>query len=282
MIVRCWGARGSIGVSGVSYVKYGGDTTCMEIRTAGDDVVIVDAGTGIRRLGKRLLEEEKRKCTLLFTHAHWDHILGFPFFRPLYDSANSVRIVGCPLEQGNMQMLLARIMSPPCFPVSFDVIEADVQYEEYCSKSFFIGDMEIRTIPLSHPNKGVGYRFIEKGRSFVFLTDNELSYPHRGGRSFAEYADFCRGADLLVHDAEFSPEEYEEKRGWGHSHFMEVLELALAAGVKSLGLYHHNQDRADHDVDAIVERCRAELVKRGENLHCFAVAQDMVVDVGHG
>lgn len=282
MIIRCWGARGSIGVSGVPYVKYGGDTACMEIRTSEGDVVVIDAGSGIRRLGKLLQEEGRRECSLLFTHAHWDHILGFPFFRPIYDPGNSVRIIGCPLEQGNMKMLLARTMVAPYFPVPFDIIKADVQYLEHCSRPFSIGAMEVRTMPLSHPNKGVGYRFTEQGHSFVFLTDNELSFPHRGGGSFEEYVAFCRGADLLVHDAEFTPEEYEEKRGWGHSHFMEVLDLAVAANVKSLGLFHHNQDRTDHEVDALVEQCRTELEKRGASLHCFAVAQDMVMDLGRG
>ncbi|WP_147821047.1 MBL fold metallo-hydrolase [Salidesulfovibrio onnuriiensis] len=279
MIVRCWGARGSIGVSGTPFVKYGGDTACIEIRTADDQVVIVDAGTGIRRLGNRLLEEERFRYTILFTHAHWDHIMGFPFFRPIYDSRTNITIYGCPLEQGNMQTLLSHTMSAPHFPVPYEVIKASIKYEQLCDKVFSLGGLQVATIPLSHPNKGVGYRFTEGDRSFVFLTDNELSYRHPGGGTFEDYADFARGADFLIHDGEYMPEEYSERRTWGHSQYLEALELALAAGVQCLGLFHHNQDRPDRDVDRMVAVCREIIAQRGADLECFAVAQDMVVRI---
>jgi len=249
----------------------------MEVRSSDGDVIIVDAGSGIRRLGKRLQEEGNREYTLLFSHAHWDHLLGFPFFSPIYDPKNTVRIIGCPMEQGNMQTLLAKTMSPPYFPVPYDIIKADVQYQSNCEDFFHVGSIKVQTIPLSHPNKGVGFRFSEGDRSFVFLTDNELSHAHKGGASLEEYTSFCKGADLLIHDAEYTPQEYLGKKGWGHSHYMEALDLALAAGVKSLGLFHHNQDRTDHELDAIVDHCRADLAGRGKLLDCFAVAQDMIL-----
>lgn len=279
MIIRCWGARGSIGVSGAPYVKYGGDTTCMEIRTSDDRIVIVDSGTGIRRLGNRLLEEGRYEYTMLFTHAHWDHIMGFPFFRPIYDEKTSLTILGCPAEQGNMQTLLSHTMSPPHFPVPFDIIRAEVKYDEMCGGEYEIGPMQVKTITLSHPNKGMGFRFEEKDRSFVFLTDNELSHVHPGGGSFDEYVEFCRDVDFLVHDAEYVPEEYEERRTWGHSHYLEALELSIQAGARCFGLYHHNQDRSDREVDRMVQDCRTEIAKRGVDMECFAVAQDMVIRI---
>ncbi|HBE94122.1 MAG TPA: MBL fold metallo-hydrolase [Desulfovibrio sp.] len=274
MIVRCWGSRGSISVSGRDYIKYGGDTTCIEIRTRDNRVVVVDAGSGIRRLGNRLLSEGLFEYDLLFTHTHWDHILGFPFFKPIYLERASLTIHSCLNFQGNMDKLLSRIMAPPHFPVPFGEIKARMDFISACSEDFHLGSLRVRTIPLSHPNMGVGYRFDEDGKSFVFLTDNELSHRHRGGRSVEEYVAFSKGADLLFHDAEYTEEEYAGKRSWGHSHYREALDLALAAGVGRFGLYHHNQDRDDAGVDWMVGRCRETVRNLGGSLDCFGVRQD--------
>lgn len=274
MIVRCWGARGSIPVSGAEYVRYGGDTTCVEVRAGDGRVVIVDAGTGIRRLGNRLLDEGLFAYDLLFTHSHWDHILGFPFFRPIYSGKASLTIHSCRSLQGDMGRLLARTMAPPHFPVPFSEIRARMDFVPACSGTFRLGSLTVRTIPLSHPNLGVGYRFEEGGNSFVLLTDNELSHRHRGGGSFADYVAFCRGADLLFHDAEYCEEEYVARRTWGHSHSREALELACAAGVRRLGLFHHNQDREDDAQDALVEDCRRIAAARPGAPECFGVRQD--------
>lgn len=274
MIVRCWGARGSISVSGAEYVRYGGDTTCVEVRAADGRVVILDAGTGIRRLGNRLLDEGIFRYDLLFTHSHWDHILGFPFFRPIYSGQAALTIHSCRSLQGDMGRLLARIMAPPHFPVPFGEIRARMDFVPACAGVFRLGSLTVRTIPLSHPNLGVGYRFEEDGKSFVFLTDNELSHRHRGGASFAEYVAFCRGADLLFHDAEYREEEYPARRTWGHSHSREALELACAAGARRLGLFHHNQDREDQALDALVEDCRHMAAARPGAPECFGVRQD--------
>ncbi|MGE4293101.1 MAG: MBL fold metallo-hydrolase [Desulfovibrio sp.] len=274
MYIRCWGARGSIPVSGPEYIKYGGDTACLEIRTAANDVVvIVDAGSGLRPLANQLMDEGRHDYTFLFTHAHWDHILGFPFFKPLYSSRNTVHIFGCPISQGNMQTLLSKTMSAPYFPVPFDEVRARIGYQEYCDNPLVIDGMRIETIPLSHPNMGVGFRFTEKDRRFVFLTDNELGFRHPGGRTFDEYVQFCEDADLIIHDAEYTPEDYLKRRGWGHSTYEQAVELALAAGAGMLGLFHHNQDRPDTEVDAIVARSSDLIRLRGVGLPCFGVSQ---------
>jgi ribonuclease BN (tRNA processing enzyme) len=131
----------------------------------------------------------------------------------------------------------------------------------------------VSSINLSHPNLGAGYKFVEDGKTFVFITDNELGHKHRGGRSFDEYAQFAENADLFFHDAEYTPEQYKITKTWGHSTYTEALELSLAANVKQFGLFHHNQDRSDKDQDAIVQKCR-EIIKRNKNdLTCFAVTQ---------
>jgi phosphoribosyl 1,2-cyclic phosphodiesterase len=241
---------------------------------ASGETIVVDAGSGIRALGNRLLREKRLECNLFFTHSHWDHILGFPFFKPIYHADAKICVHGCPLAQGNMEMLLAKTMAPPYFPVPFKDIVARMEYVEACSEPLHIGSVRISSIALSHPNLGLGYRFEEGGKSFVFLTDNELGHPHRGGRSFAEYAAFCRGADLLLHDAEYDETDYIRTRGWGHSLYHDALELAITAGVRRFGLFHHNQDRSDSGIDAMVADCNERLRGRGHgDMDCFATRQ---------
>ncbi|MBU1964416.1 MAG: MBL fold metallo-hydrolase, partial [Proteobacteria bacterium] len=241
MLIRCWGARGSIPVSGREYLRYGGDTCCFEIRTKDDHIIIIDAGSGIRRLGNHLLAENRHDYTMIFTHTHWDHVMGFPFFKPIYQTDTRIDLAGCPFTRSSFKEMIASVMSPPYFPVNFGDIEADIRYQETCQETFQIGGMTVTPIPISHPNQGRGYRFEEEGRSFVFLTDNELTYRHPGGLKYEDYRAFAKKADLLVHDAEYLPEDYLLTRTWGHSVYTDAVRLALDAGVARLGLFHHNQ-----------------------------------------
>ncbi|THB68923.1 MAG: MBL fold metallo-hydrolase [Desulfovibrio sp.] len=279
MLVRFWGVRGSIPVSGADYARYGGDTACVELRTANDDVVVVDAGSGIRRLGSRLIEEGRKDLIMLFTHVHLDHILGFPFFRPLYQEGTHLLIFDCPMAQGDMHTLLSTMMAPPFFPIPLGDVKARVTHSQACAMEgeITISSMEVRSIPLSHPNLGLGYKFTEKDKTFVFLTDNELGHHHRGGATYKEYVEFCRDADLLVHDSEFTKDEYRQTKSWGHSTYTEALRLAQDAGVASFGLYHHNQDRSDHALDDMVEHCRQIVAADGGGPECFAVYQDQEI-----
>jgi phosphoribosyl 1,2-cyclic phosphodiesterase len=272
MMIRCWGARGSIPVSGGSYVRYGGDTACMEVRTDRGSVVIIDAGTGIRRLGNLLLAENRNRYTMLFTHVHWDHIIGLPFFRPLFLKSTHLSVRGCPFLLPSFLETIAPIMKTPYFPVDIESIKADVDYLDFCQGTIRIDGMAITSIPLSHPNGGIGFRFEEKGRSFVYLTDNELGYQHPGGMAYDDYREFSKGADLLVHDAEYLPGEYRKTKRWGHSTYTEALQLALDAGVSRLGLFHHNPDRTDDALDQMVEECRKKVA--GHAIDCFALTQD--------
>jgi phosphoribosyl 1,2-cyclic phosphodiesterase len=274
MIIRCFGARGSIPVSGPEYVRYGGDTTCFEIRTHDDDIIVIDAGSGLRRLGNRLLAEHRFAYTLFLTHSHWDHILGFPFFKPIYDQRTRISMRGCTEAQGDIKKLLARAMSTPFFPVPFSELEAEFIYEDDCVLSYQVGPMEIWPIQLNHPNGGQGYKFVENDKSFVFLTDNELGQHHRGGQSLEEYREFARNADLLIHDAEFTPEEYQLTRGWGHSTYLQALDLAIRARVARFGLFHHNQDRDDAAVDRMLQHCREIIAEQKVTLEVFALTQD--------
>lgn len=275
MYIKCWGARGSIPVSGPQYNRYGGDTACMEIRTSEGDILIVDAGTGIRRLGNQLIQEKRFHYHMLFTHAHWDHLMGFPFFKPIFREGTTIDVFRCPASEGYAEAMITRVMTPPNFPINYSDLKARIRFKDGCPGSFSLGSLHITSIALSHPNGGCGYRFTEKGKTFVFLTDNELAYRHPEGLSFEDYRFFCEDADLLIHDAEYYPDEYLRKIKWGHSAYTDALRLAMEAGVKRLGLYHHNQDRSDEAIDAIVDDAKQRIQHSNSPLDCFAVAADM-------
>jgi len=274
MRIRCWGSRGSIPVSGKEYTKYGGDTACIEIRTKDDKIIIVDAGTGIRRLGNHLISEDRQSCHIIFTHAHWDHLMGFPFFKPIYLKKTKIEMQGCPFAQKFVETMLNKVMSPPNFPVRYTEIKANIIHNPVCPEHIEIGTVTVIPIRLSHPNQGNGYKFIEDNKTFVFITDNELDFIHPGGLSFDAYKEFSTGADLLIHDAEYTEEEYRHVKTWGHSTYKTALELAFEAGVRQLGLFHLNQDRTDKDVDQIVNDCQKIINARGSNLKCLAIGCD--------
>jgi len=270
MKLHVWGARGSIPVSGPDYLRHGGDTTCVELRSSAGDVVVLDAGTGVRGLGAKLQAEGQREIHFLLSHSHWDHLLGFPFFRPLYEEGVTLRFHGCTYAQESLRTVLRETMRPPFFPVNLDDVQATLVFDEECSSSFDIGSIHCESILLSHPNYGYGFRLSEGGRSFGFFPDNEPLFPHDKGRSFDEYAEFLRDVDLLLHDAEYLPEEYEAfSKGWGHSVYSDTVRLALAARAKRLLLWHLNQERTDDGVDALLEKARAVVTSEGGTLECL-------------
>ena len=212
MYIKCWGSRGSIAVTGKEYVRYGGETTCLEIRAKSGETIIVDAGTGLRKLGLALPINDGAHYNMLFTHTHWDHIAGFPFFKPLQSPNVTLTINNVKFSMVSVKEVIANIMNPPLFPVTMKEMQAKVIYNDTEATKFSIGSIDITTIPLSHPGGGLGYRFTEDSKSFVFLTDNEITFDHPGGKSIPAYTAFCKDADLLFHDMEYTPEEYPKKR----------------------------------------------------------------------
>ena len=279
MIIRCWGARGSIPVCGKDYLRYGGNTTCLEIQNSLGDVLLVDAGSGIREAGNSFMARGLREVSLLMTHGHWDHIMGFPFFKPLYHPDVNITVVGGAFAQDTIRETLARVMSAPYFPINYDDVRANIVYADNCRDIFPLGDLTVECIALSHPNQASGYKFTENGKSFVFFTDNELGFEHNGAAGYANYVSFCRNADLLMHDAEYKDDEYPRKRGWGHSTVGQAAQLALDAGVKRLGLFHHNQDRPDDEIDDMVAVCAHLMTCAAIPLECFGVHQGMELSV---
>ena len=254
MKIKFWGTRGSIPVPDRRMMRYGGNTTCVEV-TLGNKTLIIDAGTGIRLLGEQLLRRKINDLTLFLTHSHWDHIQGFPFFKPIYSKKTSLTILGCSDSYNPLKNILARHMSSEYFPVPFEELAAKIKFVNTCGNSHSLGGHRLKFIRTNHPSYTLGVR-IEKGNSsFVFLTDNELK-SEKPAASLEELADFCRGASLLVHDAQFTTGEYPARKGWGHSTFEQAIELARTAGVKKLGLTHHDPTRKDSELDAISNKLK--------------------------
>lgn len=274
MKIKVWGCRGSLPTPGESMLKYGGNTTCLEIRPDCGHILIVDAGSGIRKLGKEILEDTSiTDICLLLTHSHWDHLMGFPFFVPAYFSRYNINVCGGTGAQGLVKKYLARQMESPYFPVGFDVLKAKFNFQ--CGNHGLTGTcpLGIIPIPLSHPNGAYGFKFVFNGKAFVFLTDNELGMQHEGGLSFDDYVEASKNADLLFHDAQYTHEEYQKTKGWGHSTYEEVIELAIKAKVKKLGFFHHDPDRTDKELDEIMQKLKAAMKKSKNRLDFFAVRE---------
>ncbi len=268
MYIKFWGCRGAIPVSGEKYLFYGGETTCVEIRDKRGNLIIIDGGSGIRSLGKKIILEEKFDINLIFTHVHWDHIIGLPFFSPLYDKRFKINIFGDDdLQEGIFEHIFL-VFSAPFFPVNPEELSAEFNFIPI-KRTTKIGDIKVETISLSHPNGGIGLKFLYNSKSFVFLTDNELGFVHRGGKKFEEYVEFCKGVDLLVHDAEYTKEEHKKKIGWGHSSIDDVIHLAINSKVKAVGFFHHNQDHSDEDLKKMENYAKEKLKGKVESFMVF-------------
>jgi len=279
MKIKVWGCRGSLPSPGPLTLRYGGNTTCLEIRSDEGNTLIVDAGSGLRPLGNFLLKDKSLDRVFFFlTHYHWDHLAGFPFFVPAYLPRFSIYVYFGPKNQRSVRKVLAHQVEPPYFPVGFSEMKATFKFGKECPALEAVGFHDFKTIPLSHPNGGQGLRLVNNGRTFVFLTDNELGYQHPGGLSRDEYVDVCRGVDVLLHDAQYTNEDIKRTRRWGHTTFNEATDLAIDAGVKALGLFHHDPDRSDDDLEKEVENCRARIRAAKSNVECFGVWEGQILD----
>ena len=280
MKLTIWGPRGSIPVSGKQYIRYGGDTTCVEIETEAGETVILDAGTGLRALGNKLLDGGRKTFHFLLTHAHWDHILGFPFFKPLYQAGTTIYIHGCTNAQESVRSIFKATMQPPFFPVNLEDVSAELIFDGECPPEIEFCGLHCKSTLLNHPNYGYGFKLTEKDRSIAFFPDNELSFSHPKGRSFDNYTRFVEGVDLLIHDAEYLPEEYEAfSRGWGHSVYLDTVRLAIEAGAKKLLLWHLNQDRADDQVDEMLELAEEAAGKTRGSVVCEMARTGLQIEI---
>ena len=289
LTLRFWGTRGSIPTPGPSTVRYGGNTPCVELRTEDGWLVILDAGTGIRELGRKLLEEADGrpiKGDIFLTHAHWDHIQGIPFFAPLFRKGNHFTIWGSRSLQTSIDRVVRDQMSPVVFPVAFEELQARIDFEELAEEKRECNGYEVAALAVRHPGGALGYRFTDGKdwkRGLVYVSDNELSpratYDDLPGWR-KRFVEFARGAAILVHDTTYSQGEYDSFVGWGHSTHEDAVEFALEAEVEKLVLFHHRPERTDDDVERCLEKCRGYVKRAGSRLEVVAAAEGMSLEVG--
>jgi phosphoribosyl 1,2-cyclic phosphodiesterase len=286
--LQFWGTRGSIPSPGPRTVRYGGNTPCVELRTSEDWLVILDAGTGIRELGRSLLERSNGATVagdIFVTHAHWDHIQGLPFFAPIFQRGNHFTIWGSKSMETSIDRVVRDQMSPVVFPVTFEQLDAVIDFRELAEEECQGRGYTVRAMQVRHPGGALGYRFTDghgDGRALVYISDNELDGGVRydvpaGWRD--DLVRFVAGARVLVHDTMYTAEEYASHRGWGHSTYEDALELALDAQVETLVLFHHKPERTDDEVDRCVERLREEVARRGRRLEIVAAAEGLSLTV---
>lgn len=292
MKLKFWGVRGSIPCPGPATARYGGNTSCIQV-LGGPDVVILDAGTGIRELGQELAAQKRPlRIHLFLSHTHWDHIQGFPFFAPIYSPGNELFVYGPRALEKSLEDALMFQMQYSYFPVRGVELAARVRFTELGEETFSIGGFEVSTKSMNHPIRVLAYKFSHEGRSALYTGDNEPYYDVLADRSGAretavrrraefiqecneKVVEFCRGVDVLVADAQYTDEEYETKRGWGHSSISHVLALARRSAARTLVLFHHEPTHDDKTLAALErdarrraarDRLRAKIVMAREGM----------------
>jgi phosphoribosyl 1,2-cyclic phosphodiesterase len=285
--VRFWGTRGSIPSPGAQTVRYGGNTPCVELRTESGWLVILDAGTGIRELGRQLMEKSNGtpiQGDIFLTHAHWDHIQGIPFFAPIFGRGNHFTIWGSESLERSFDKVLRDQMSPVVFPVTFEELDATIDFRGLPEGTRTAGTgYEVTAFGVQHPGGALGYRFCApngNGGALVYVSDNELA-PHPRYGSASDWWDkmvtFVRGAAVLIHDTTYTTSEYENHKGWGHSTYAEAVELALAASVGTLVLFHHEPRRSDDQLEQCLAECQQMVKDRGAKLSVVLAAEGLTL-----
>jgi CheY-like chemotaxis protein/phosphoribosyl 1,2-cyclic phosphodiesterase len=290
MRIRFWGTRGSLAKPGPTTVRYGGNTSCVEVRTDDGTLIILDCGTGAHGLGQVLAGggADPVHGHLLITHTHWDHIQGFPFFAPLFVPRNVWDIYAPGGLGKRLEETLAGQMEYAYFPVTLEQLGATIRYHDLIEGTFDIGHVRVTARYLNHPGLTLGYRLQAGGAVLIYATDHE---PHADPQSEASlgsnagfpvspvhredqgHIQFLRGAHLVIHDAQYTAAEYAQKVGWGHSPMEYAVDMALAAGVKQLALFHHDPTHDDDTLDRLVEVCRQRVAARHGALEVFAAAE---------
>ncbi len=280
LIVKFWGVRGSIPTPGAHYIKYGGNTPCVEVRLPNDLLFIFDAGTGIRELGRNIMSRgmEKVRAYIFLSHFHWDHIQGLPFFLPSYIKGNEITILGMDMEEIKLDKILSTQMESIYFPVKLTSLSAHIKFLVLTDGSSIIEGAKVDTMYINHPGKAMGYVITFEGTKICYFTDNEIVPASVAGKSVSKYKSGVRekilalisDADLLIHDAQYTDEEYKTRVGWGHSPISEVLKLARDGRVSKLALFHHDPDHIDEQIDILSANCMECLSDSSDSIECFA------------
>jgi phosphoribosyl 1,2-cyclic phosphodiesterase len=258
VIVRIWGARGSLAAPGPATVGYGGNTSCVEVELADGRILILDAGSGIRELGRRLATREPGRVDLLLTHLHLDHVEGLGFFAPLWMPGWDLHVWGPPSATTRLRTRVARYLSPPLFPVDLWEAAADLSFEDVPREPWRVGTALVEAQPVEHPGPTVGYRIEESGKTLVYLPDHDpylTASLHDDPEWISGWA-LAAGADLLLHDSQYTEEEYLDHLGWGHASIEHAVAFAQVTGVGRLALFHHDPMRSDRDLEELHDRAR--------------------------
>ncbi|HUL43010.1 MAG TPA: MBL fold metallo-hydrolase [Bacteroidota bacterium] len=298
MKIRFWGTRGSISTPGKETVRYGGNTPCVEVRLPNDDLIILDAGTGIRNLGEALMESgESVKAYIFVTHPHWDHIQGFPFFKPAFVSGNELTIVGGQMDKMTLQKMISDQMNKVYFPVQLNELKATLKFHPIEEEEFSVYDAKVRSMYVNHPTFAIGFRITCGGKTLVYISDNEPfdrkvarsirnvekkiidRFDRTSGDPNQRVFDFVKNADVLIHDTTYTPEEYVDRVGWGHSHYLFTLKVAAEGNVRRLVLFHHDPAHDDAKVDDILKKCKKEIQNRKYRFDCVAASEGLVLEI---
>jgi CheY-like chemotaxis protein len=291
MYIKFWGTRGSIPTPGPATIRYGGNTSCIELRTDDGTLFILDCGTGLRQLGQKLLQQPRPIIgNILLSHTHWDHTQGFAFFDPILEKGNQFTIFAVSGVDRSLSEVLSGQMDYLYFPLTLDELETAIIFKEVGEEAFNVGDVQIRTQFLNHTILTLGFRITSGGATVVYVADHEpfsanlyragVENPtladiiHAGDRRHVE---FLADADLLIHDAQYTSDEYLSKRNWGHSTTDYVLDVAMAAKVKKVILSHHDPAHDDDFLDAMQQRCQERVHALGSNLQVAFAAEGMEI-----
>jgi phosphoribosyl 1,2-cyclic phosphodiesterase len=261
--LKFWGARGSIPTPGKHFVKYGGNTSCVEIR-CGETIIICDAGSGLRELGASLIHEfygSPKDYHILISHTHWDHIQGFPFFPIAYVPNQTINFYGGN-SVNNLEHLLYSQMDRDFFPVSLDELSAVIFFNKLTKNPFYINDIKISYVHQIHPSLSIGYRIEYNGKTVVYSTDSEISDdPEIEKINEKNISSLIHDADLLIADCQYTQDEYKSKQGWGHSSIEKMIEISNKNNVKNLFAFHHDPTRTDEQVDIMIDNAQKHVKK---------------------
>ncbi len=289
MKIKFWGVRGSIPVPGKSTVKYGGNTPCVQLQFD-DAVIIIDAGTGIREFGNYLIKDPNanRQINLLISHTHWDHIQGIPFFLPFFRKEYYVKIFSNILPENEIGFFIDAQMNPNFFPVSKEVFNAKIEFDWIKENiSFYIDEIQIDTLQVNHSLGTLAYKFTLGNKSVVYMTDNEIRFNIKNN-TFSEdglyelnkyLIEFCRNADVLIHDCMYDKDDIISKIGWGHSNNISVTHFSILAGVKTLVLFHYNPESSDLAIDKLLQDALEIIKEKSSNINCIASQEGMELEI---